>query len=341
MKAERRHPARGFTLVELLVVITIIAVLIGLLVPAIGKVRDIAKRSSTEATFASLGTGIETYKADTKFGGAYPPSRSDEPRGSSGAGGRVTNPYVTGTRRFINGMSGAGLLVWAMMGADGLGTAGFRYTRSDNKQQLWSQDTDAGNTGDDPAKSGLYALRTSADRSPLHNRVAPYVDPSKISRSTARVVNDDTQFLIPNERAGRGEYPRDYPMFLDGYGNPILYYRADPAGVAMADEETETGAKRGVYHHEDNGALLRDGEATRLILSESGEKHKMDWAPAVPPGSFPKGTFGYYIKDLQVTARDWPARPQSYLLISPGRDGLYGTGDDIGNFPHNGGASGK
>jgi hypothetical protein len=39
-----------------------------------------------------------------------------------------------------------------------------------------------------------------------------------------------------------------------------------------------------------------------------------------------------YIQDPKVTARPWPYRPDSYLLISAGADGLYGTPDDICNF---------
>jgi hypothetical protein len=33
-----------------------------------------------------------------------------------------------------------------------------------------------------------------------------------------------------------------------------------------------------------------------------------------------------------VQARPWPYRSDSYLLISAGADGLYGTDDDIRNF---------
>ena len=42
--------------------------------------------------------------------------------------------------------------------------------------------------------------------------------------------------------------------------------------------------------------------------------------------------FYEYIRDPRVQARPWPYRPDSYLLISAGADGIYGTNDDIRNF---------
>jgi len=39
---------------------------------------------------------------------------------------------------------------------------------------------------------------------------------------------------------------------------------------------------------------------------------------------------------MGVKARLEPARADSYLLISAGADGRYGTADDIANFEHNG-----
>jgi hypothetical protein len=41
---------------------------------------------------------------------------------------------------------------------------------------------------------------------------------------------------------------------------------------------------------------------------------------------------GYKLRDPKITATKWPYRPDSYILISAGADGLYGTQDDVTNF---------
>ena len=67
-----RPRIRAFTLVELLVVLSILAVLIAMLMPAIGQAREVSKRIVCASNLRQIGVAFGSYLADTK--GAYPTS---------------------------------------------------------------------------------------------------------------------------------------------------------------------------------------------------------------------------------------------------------------------------
>ncbi len=64
----------AFTLVELLVVIAIIGILIGMLFPAVGAVRESARRATCQSRLARLGIALQKYESGH---GVLPPGTTD------------------------------------------------------------------------------------------------------------------------------------------------------------------------------------------------------------------------------------------------------------------------
>jgi prepilin-type N-terminal cleavage/methylation domain-containing protein/prepilin-type processing-associated H-X9-DG protein len=70
----KNHP-RAFTLIELLVVIAIIALLIGVLLPALGKARDSARQVKCQSNIRQLSIALNQYATDFKE--FFPPNAND------------------------------------------------------------------------------------------------------------------------------------------------------------------------------------------------------------------------------------------------------------------------
>jgi len=95
-------------------------------------------------------------------------------------------------------------------------------------------------------------------------------------------------------------------------GMPILYYRANPSGTAP--DVMNPVNPQNTYRYQDNQALLALG-----VPGKPGETH-----PLADPKQFYTST-----QDRKISSKPDPHRRDTFILISAGSDGLYGTADDI------------
>ena len=354
-----RTGALGFTIVELLVVIGIIGILVALLIPAIGAVQNSAKELKTQSIFTAISAGLEAYRNAT--GETYPPSGSDyqaNPRW------KITSPYSPPgfTTPVHVAVTGANMLVYALAGADLQGTAGFKdVSRTGGSPGFWDdldnlQDCSFGGGG-----NGLYALDYGctvgpATLDPLHRRFGPFLDINKTDIANMRDYAEDVLLprndyaqSVPVPSDGVSSDPDDYekqPFILDGFGFPILYYKANVGASGMMVDWSTTPPGSGIYDPFHNalytGMIVNgDNPAPNSGMDlGAGKNHPLrlaeapDVNPSVDIWSAPswQGTFANLIWDRKVTARNVPVNKDSYLLISPGADALWGTDDDLTNF---------
>lgn len=98
---------KGFTLVELLVVIGIIAVLAAIVFPVVCLAREGARKTNCLSNLKQLGEVALMYSSDWEGMGAHGPSRTGEWVGTVDTAGRITDPtegsffpYVKNTQIF-------------------------------------------------------------------------------------------------------------------------------------------------------------------------------------------------------------------------------------------------
>ena len=284
----------GFTIVELLAALGIIALMVSLLIPALNVVRNKAKETKQKAQFMTISLALEAFKNDY---GDYPGSDWSLPTGTPG----VNSDYC-----------GAQKLAEALVGWDLLGF----HPKSDFRSNGYND-------------SGEFIYDTT---NPVFfdQRKGPYLE--NATTSTFRLGNisafypglyNNTTPLAPNTFVLCDEFGKKSIALANGKtvkaGTPILYYRANTSGKTIHE----------IYDPLDNDAIVAIKE------NEDRMKHTNQNLWPLNPLSAPGGNYQYfynYILDPKITARPWPYRPDSYILISAGADGLYGTGDDVRNF---------
>lgn len=334
-----RRNRNAFTLVELLTVMAIIVLLIGILVPALSSARDQAKKASTGGQLAAIEKGIQLFHNDMDH---YPVSTAANPFESS-----------------LVPLTGAQWLAIQLVGAD---QGGFVKDNLKN-------DTSAGGTPDGRINSAdwlqWYSLSPAGGRK--FARIEPLVDQAgRTIRTPEKLVQEHPDYgdLPPALAAGSSEWSNGkIPMFIDAFGYPILYYAATlGAEQPITTGPPGSGLKIGTYDLSDNAAITGamesatngNGNFGRFPVPGPGwDFASTNQTPVHPFGvlGYTQGqstwpaanTFAASICDRNIfdttqrgnQGRLAPLRPDSFILISAGRDGRYGTTDDVRNYPFN------
>jgi prepilin-type N-terminal cleavage/methylation domain-containing protein len=239
----RRQP-RAFTLIELVVVIGIIAVLIGLTVTVVSRVRRAAYGASTSAQLTTIANAITQYYADFRaypgplsniqLGGAYQvggpimPTITDPSGGATPLQLQYYDPVAKTAGPFpgtseTQHITGAENLVLGLIGGLQLQTPGgvqFVYNPASIFSDVPSDQT--------PAAQGAMSLNYSKpSRTPAYLQVRP----GDISHPNSTVNNG--QFT---DTANRPATDSIIPEFVDQYGDqmPILYLRANAGAASIA-----------------------------------------------------------------------------------------------------------
>ncbi len=305
-------------MIEILVVVSIIALLIGLLLPAVHTVQIMAKETKQKAQLTSIELGLAAFKSDY---GDYPPSS-------------WSNPAVAGSPQDYCGAQklAEALLGWDLLGfhpdsawrADGLDRNGGpttydplrvnppavsldkrkgRYVELDHANAFRLGDSAPG------ARDGLFPDTSNASGNPP---LAPrtYVLCDVFTVNDRKVLINSSTIALPGVAAQ-----------MVSPGTPILYYKANTASKVHVDAQVDPVSR--IYNVRDNWPLVSLGMLADALKPLAARRHH-----PLEDANF----FYEYIRDPRVQARPWPYRPDSYLLISAGADGLYGTNDDIRNF---------
>lgn len=283
----------AFTIVELLTVMSIIIILMGLLAPAMNRVRRFARRVSQKNQFHSIEVALELFRSE--FDG-YP---------DSGPMDTATPPQP---------YCGAMKLAEAMMGQDLLGFHPDSRFRSDGEDGV-------------PPPAGpnpLYAPATEKWRKEYIYLPLEQANAYRLSDiyTNAEPPFESDRFVLCDV------YTRTTNLTTGGrIGMPILYYKAN-ISLSLHDVTNENNPQN-IYKYQDNDELVKLGMPWNPVAAH----------PMASTGTTTEGNAAdpkiFYLetlnKKIALPARK-PYKADSFILMSAGFDGEYGTPDDVFNF---------
>lgn len=168
-KMQLKRKSKGFTLIELMVVIVIIGILVAIALPNFISAQDRAKISSVKANAHTVQTMLETYAVD--YQGKYPTNRTELYNGANVTGGNnywkeLKNPFTAATSTSSVADIPAAVTVGATSASVAGGAAGVVYYNPltgtpITKYWIYGGDKTAGQLIFDAANSSAFTLSNS------------------------------------------------------------------------------------------------------------------------------------------------------------------------------------
>jgi len=202
---------RAFTLIEFLVVIAIIAVLIGLLLPAVQKVREAAARAKCQNNLKQLGLALHNFN-DTHRG-CFPPGRVTGPYLEAGVYWNANHGWAVFILPFIEEGNLDKLYHWEVWSADQLNQQVIAHhlkvfqCPSAPEQNRFYSDWPF-NTTSPPGKGAC------GDYAPIWG-IDPNLVPILVNNNLIQAPGDYRGVLAPNDMAS-------FSQITDGTSNTIL-----------------------------------------------------------------------------------------------------------------------
>ena len=303
------HSRRGFTLIEILVVVGIIALLVGILLPALSKVQERARMTQTMGLMQEFAKACDAFQQEF---GRYPGLVPEEIL--------ANDPQISGTENAMLELMGGGVRkndvdnstytnITTGFSAPGWEPLTFKITG----QPDFIVKINVGKIGDGPFING--------------KQYPPFFAPKANDlRPTAGQKGESATIKIPD--------------LMDSWGNPIIFLRAARNVGPLAG----TNGDRAQFIVLDDGGT-KYGAMDPYLGSDSLGDSSLPQTKAGAPiytlfedGSTPVDKKKLFAQFLRHPGFGDPALPLSgtprgkYLLISAGKDGIYFSRiDGLGN----------
>jgi len=288
-----RYKKTAFTIIELLTVMSIIIILISLLLPALNAVKRFSRVVLQKNQFRNIGAGLQVYESDFD---EHPDSSALDADGKA--------------------YCGAMKLGEVMAGQDGLGF------HLDSRLTIDGKGAD----GTDLYPAGLSSPYDATETENLRSR-KEYLERKYIQLCSLVDLYETpgTTFSEPNDVALLCDVFRSVRSQTTGrkMGMPVLYYRADTS--RMSHDIANPANADNIYNYLDNQDFLAIGWD-----SDTKEPPLYEGISGVAGQVFYENTLNKVLEEESNILR--PYNKDSYILISAGWDGIYGTKDDVYNF---------